>query len=103
MNVPYRSTRHGVELFARVTAKSSCNSVIGLYSDSAGRCYLNIKTTEVAENGKANAAVICILSDFFHLPKNNITQKMGETHRLKSFILDGIGEEEMLSKINLIL
>ena len=56
----------------KVTTKASKNEVIQLKPK-----YFHIKTTAVPEKGKANKAVINLLSEFLRIPKSTIQIKSG--------------------------
>ena len=49
---------------------------------------LRVYTTIAPENGRANAAVIELLSDFLDIPKSRITLIKGQTSRDKVFTVD---------------
>jgi len=66
-----------------VSAKSSKNEVMGVYSDS-----LKVKVMAAPEKGKANAAAIEVLAEFFHIKRSQVQLFSGETSRNKVFTLD---------------
>jgi len=72
-----------VHLNVIVVPKSSNNQVVGAYNNS-----LKIKVTAAPEKGKANAAVIEVIMDYFHIKKSQIQLISGETSRNKVFTLD---------------
>jgi hypothetical protein len=71
-----------VHLNVIVVPKSSNNQVVGAYNNS-----LKIKVTAAPEKGKANAAVIEVIMDYFHIKKSQIQLISGETSRNKVFTL----------------
>jgi len=66
-----------------VIPKASKNEVVGAYNDA-----LKIKVTAAPEKGKANIAVIEVLSKYFNLKKSQVQLSSGETSRNKTFTLD---------------
>jgi hypothetical protein len=80
-----------------VVPKSSNNQVVGAYNNS-----LKIKVVAAPEKGKANAAVIEVIMDYFHIKKSQIQLISGETSRNKVFTLDLtlVEAQEVLEKNN---
>ncbi len=66
----------------RVTPRASRNKVI---ADPDGRADLRVMVTTVPEGGKANAAVIKLLSKALGVPKSRITLLRGGSGRDKQF------------------
>ena len=66
----------------RVTAHARQNKVVE--SDGALRVY----TTTAPENGRANDAVIELLSEYLDVPKSRIKLIKGQTSRDKVFSVD---------------
>jgi len=62
----------------KVIPKSSQNQVVGFEGE-----VLKVKTTAVPEKGKANAAVIKLLSKYYKVPKSAITILKGHTSSKK--------------------
>ena len=77
----------------RVNTKSSKNSL-----HSARNNQLLISTTTVPENGKANEAVIKILSKFLKIPKSKFTIVSGEKNRNKIIKISCVVSEEEIKK-----
>ena len=63
----------------KVIANSSQNCVVGFEGD-----VLKVKCTAVPEKGKANAAVINILSKYYKVPKRDITILKGTSNSRKT-------------------
>lgn len=62
----------------KVIPKSSQNTIVGFENG-----VLKIKCTAVPEKGKANAAVIELLSQHYKVPKNSITIVKGHNQSRK--------------------
>jgi len=54
-----------------------------------GDNYFEIRTTAIAEKGKANQKVIEILADYFKIPKSKISLYKGGKSREKLFKIEG--------------
>lgn len=86
---PFRETQKGLEIFLRVTPKASANRLQGLIDDGAGLVRLKIQVTTVPEDGKANGAVIKLLSRLWNIPKTDFTIVSGQTGRNKTLLITG--------------
>jgi len=80
---PFEAVADGVRVTLRVTPKASRNAVSGLADTAAGGKALKVSVTAVPEDGKANDAVIKLLSKLWHVPKTAITVAAGATDRNK--------------------
>jgi uncharacterized protein len=83
-------TADGVRLELRVTPRAGRNE-LGPVRD--GR--LQAKVTVAPEDGKANVAVIKLLSKALRVPASQIEILRGETSRDKTLLLRGVGLDEM--------
>lgn len=70
------------EFTVRATPKASRDRIVIEGDD------IRVYVTTVPENGKANAAIIKLLSKALGVPKSGITLVRGETSRDKTFRLD---------------
>lgn len=97
---PYRATKEGVEIFIRATPGASKTRIDGIFIDVNQRSYLKVYVTDAPEGGKANNAIIHLLSKTLNVPKSSITQVNGQTMRLKMFMIDGLScDDDILVKI----
>ena len=71
-------------LDVRVQARASRNEIIGVENER-----LKLRTTATPTDGKANAAVIRLLADYFQVPKTRIRLIAGARARNKRFSLAG--------------
>ena len=62
---------------------SSLNKVEGWGEDSNKDKILRVKVTAIPESGKANEALMKLLSEFFKVPKSKITLIRGTRSRVK--------------------
>lgn len=86
---PYREISGGLEVFIRVTPKASANRLQGLIANAAGSARVKVQVTAVPEAGKANAAVIRLLSKAWKIPRSDFTVISGHTARNKTLLITG--------------
>ena len=84
---PFRETDAGLEVFLRVTPKASANRIQGLIGDGVGSMRLKVQVTAAPDDGKANAAVIKLLSKVWKIPKTDIKVVSGQTDRNKTLLI----------------
>lgn len=82
-----------MKLTIHLTPKASHNKIEGWAWDEKGLKILRIKVTAVPEDGKANEALIKLLSKTLHIPLSRISLTRGATARIKQLEVD-IAEEE---------
>ena len=68
----------------KVQPKASANKILGEHDGA-----LKISVTASLEKGKANAAVLALLSKELGVPKSSIEIVRGETSRLKTLRIHG--------------
>lgn len=76
-------------LLIKLTPKASRNAVQGWANTADGGRVLKVSVTAVPEKGKANDALIALLSKEWHIPKNAFSLLRGETDRLKTVRISG--------------
>ena len=74
----------------KLTPKASRNAIRGWAQDADGKPVLKVTVTAVPEKGKANAALIELLSEEWKIPQRNITIIRGETDRRKTLCIRDI-------------
>lgn len=72
-----------MRIIVPLTPKASRNNVEGWAEDKNGKKVLRVKVTAAPEKGKANEALIKLLSNFFKVPKSRITLLRGVRSRIK--------------------
>ena len=99
MIVHFRQTDEGVEFAVKASPGSRENEIRGVVDG-----VLKISVTAVAEKGKANAAIIKLLSKELRIAKNRIELTSGATTSRKRFLVHGIElqtlEEQLVPMIN---
>ena len=94
-----RSTAKGVEIFVRLTPKSSRDAVEGTAETDDGRMHLKARVRAVPENGKANSALEKLIADWLGMPRLSVSVVSGGTSRLKCVAVEG-NSAELLALID---
>ncbi|NFV82137.1 DUF167 family protein [Magnetospirillum aberrantis] len=79
----------GVRVQIRLTPKASRDRVDGPVSEADGGTVLKVSVTAVPEDGKANAALIKLLSKEWRVPKSGMDIVQGATDRRKVILITG--------------
>lgn len=74
----------GLTLRIRLTPNASKDAVEGMTETADGLCHIGVRVRAVPEKGKANMALVVVLSQFLGLPKRDIEVIRGTTSRLKT-------------------
>lgn len=77
-----------MKLVVHLTPKASHNKIEGWAVDGKGQKILRVKVTAVPEDGKANEALIKLLSKTFRIPQSRISLARGATSRIKQLEID---------------
>ncbi|MEZ5789643.1 MAG: DUF167 family protein [Nitratireductor sp.] len=83
----YRQTVEGLEVFVRVTPKSSRDAIEGLEMSADGKTRLKARVRAVPEDGKANKAVCELVARSASLSKSSVQLSSGTTSRNKSVFI----------------
>lgn len=75
---------NGARLAVRLTPRAARNHIEGIAADADGRAWLRVAVTAAPEGGKANAALVALLSKSWTLPKGAFALVGGATGRRKS-------------------
>ena len=77
----------------RLTPNAGRDEIAGLGEDANGKTHLKARVTAIPEKGKANKALIALLSKTLRVPKGAIAIVAGETSRVKTVEMDGEPDE----------
>lgn len=88
---PFTITAAGPRVAVRLSPKSSHNTVVGIEDDGRGGAVLKVKVTAAPEHGKANKALIKLLSKSWRLPASSISLVSGAKDRNKVLLIEGDG------------
>ncbi|NVJ99883.1 MAG: DUF167 domain-containing protein [Alphaproteobacteria bacterium] len=83
----------GISVSVRLTPKAAKDNLDRVDHDEHGRPRLRATVTAVPENGKANAALIKLLSKKLRLPKTAIQLIAGDQNRNKTILFAGAPDE----------
>nr|WP_210273949.1 DUF167 domain-containing protein [Bartonella fuyuanensis] len=70
-------------LFVYLIPRSSVDKIIGIECKDGKKQYLVIRLRAIAEDGKANKALIKFLAKQWKIPSSSISLERGETSRYK--------------------
>ena len=91
MSAAYRVISGGIDLYIRLTPKSSRDAVGGLF-EAQDKAYLQACVRSVPEDGRANQALIELLSEELGVPRSTLSLVAGHTARLKTVRIEGTGQ-----------
>ncbi|RMG03246.1 MAG: YggU family protein [Nitrospirae bacterium] len=86
-DIPYKKGKGGIIIQVKVEPRSSRTEVAGVHGEA-----LKVKLTAPPVEGKANKQLIEVLADHFNIKKRDVEVLRGETGRLKTILLKGIGD-----------
>jgi uncharacterized protein YggU (UPF0235/DUF167 family) len=84
----YRTAKGGIELFVRLTPRSSKDEVAGVEAGADGRAHLAARVRAVPDKGKANEALERLVADWLGVPRSSVRVSAGATQRLKTLRID---------------
>jgi hypothetical protein len=89
MNAPLRIRDDGIDLFVRLTPKSSVDRLEGVETAADGRSHLKARVRAVPENGAANHALERLVAKTLGVPASTVSVVAGGTARLKTLRIAG--------------
>ena len=78
----YRVDQAGLTFAVRAVPKASSAGILGVMATPKGLA-LKVAVTVAADKGKANAAVLALITKTFHVAKSDVTLISGATDRRK--------------------
>jgi uncharacterized protein YggU (UPF0235/DUF167 family) len=85
----FRPRADGLDLFVRLTPKSSADKVEGLETTADGHSHLKARVRAVPEKGAANTALEKLIAKALGVPASTVTVSAGGTARLKTLRITG--------------
>ena len=89
MSKPWQAFPDHVRLSVRLTPNGGRDAIDGLETGSDGDCYLKARVSVAPEKGKANKALIGLLSKSLGIPKSTLALVSGDTARKKILRIEG--------------
>ena len=89
MTLPFRQRGDGILLDIRLTPNAAHNRIEDIFIDGNGHSRLKVKVTAIAEKGKANNALVKLLSKSIKCGRGNIDIVIGEFDRNKTLLIKG--------------
>ncbi|KIL97635.1 hypothetical protein CCC_00696 [Paramagnetospirillum magnetotacticum MS-1] len=93
---PFTACAAGLKVAVRLTPKASRDRIMGAAPEADGSVVLKAQVTTVPEDGKANAALLKLLSKAWKIPKSDMDIVLGATDRRKVILISG--DSEVLRK-----
>ncbi|TPM91315.1 DUF167 domain-containing protein [Mesorhizobium sp. B2-1-3A] len=97
MSAPLRIRENGIDLFVRLTPKSSMDRLEGVETSADGRSHLKARVRAVPENGAANQALEKLVAKTLGVPASAVSVVAGGTARLKTLRI--AGDPEALAQL----
>jgi uncharacterized protein (TIGR00251 family) len=88
----YRLSDKGLFLHLRVTPNAGRDAIDGVELRDDGSAVLRVRVAAVPDKGKANAAVIALISKKLGVPKSLLDLASGETSRFKTIVISTADE-----------
>jgi len=85
---PFRRTQAGIAVDIRLAPKASRNAVTGIETLADGSCVLKVSVTAVPEKGKANKALLKLLSKSWGVAMQSLDLIRGAKDRNKTVLID---------------
>lgn len=85
----FRARADGVDLFVRLTPRSSTDAIEGIGVSTDSSSHIKARVRAVPENGAANAALEKLVATWLGLPKRDVSVVAGGTSRLKTIRVSG--------------
>jgi len=82
-----------MRLIIHLTPKASHNKIEGWDLDAKNQQILRVRVTAIPEDGKANEALIKLLSKTLHISQSRISLIRGSTSRVKHLEIDMVEKE----------
>lgn len=98
MTSPCRLGHDHILLAVRLTPNGGRDALDGVEVAADGLAHLKARVTAVPEKGKANKALVALLSKALKVPKSSISVASGETSRQKILRIEG-DPEDLQSRI----
>ena len=98
MTSPCRLGNDHILLAVRLTPNGGRDAFDGVDVSADGLAHLKARVTAVPEKGKANKALVALLSKSLKVPKSSISVVSGETSRQKILRIEG-DPEDLQSRI----
>jgi uncharacterized protein (TIGR00251 family) len=89
----FRQELDGIILFVRLTPRAAKDAIEGIKAAENGRYHLQARVRAVPEDGKANLALVRLLSKWLDVAVRDMTIVSGATSRLKHIKISGDAEE----------
>ncbi|WP_011582545.1 MULTISPECIES: DUF167 family protein [Chelativorans] len=84
-----RRSKNGIEIFVRLTPKSSSDAIEGVTEGPDGQAFLKARVRAIPEAGKANEALERLLASALGVPRRDVAVSSGAASRRKTVSITG--------------
>ena len=85
----FRISQDGIDLFVRLTPKSSVDRLEGVETSADGRSHLKARVRALPENGAANEALEKLIAKALGVAASSVSVVAGGTARIKTLRITG--------------
>ncbi len=96
-----KTTDEQAYVFGFITPKAGVDKVDGLQV-AEDRTELKIKVRAIPDEGKANKAACTVLAGFLKVPKSAVSVVSGSQSRHKRFLVEGLTQDEVNSRLEMV-
>lgn len=96
ITLPLTPHEEGCILAVLATPKAAKDAIGDIHQDAGGKAWLRVRVTTAPEDGKANKAIIKLLSKQWKIPASAMRVLSGETARQKRLFIS-ISYQEVLN------
>jgi len=93
VNKAWQAFPDHLRLSVRLTPNGGRDAIDGLETAADGECYLKARVSAAPEKGKANKALIALLSKSLGIPQSTLALIGGDTARKKILRIEGEPED----------
>lgn len=98
-NLPIEKTTNGIKLFVRLSPNARQEKISAIDNAAEGGYVLKAAVTAIPEKGKANTALIKLLSKKFKIAKSNFEIISGDTNKNKTVLIKTTDIDETFNKL----
>lgn len=92
---------YGSGVIIRIEVNPGCKRIEFPCGFNQWRNTIECAITEPAHEGKANKAIVEVISDFFNISKTDVTIISGFHTRIKRVHLEGITDKDVINQISI--
>ncbi len=99
LRLPFVRRDDTVQVKIRLTPRAARNALDGLVTGADGELLLGARVTAAPEQGRANTALVKLLSSSWHLPRSRLSIARGASSRRKTIAIAG-ADADLVQSLN---